>query len=290
MIVQQRRKKIMATFGEFASISEGALRLGAFAGIFAVMALLELLIPKRRLDHKKSQRWFTNIAIGGVDSVIVRLMSLFVIPLAAVAAALWLETKGWGLMYLVSWPDWVEILLAVIVLDMAIYWQHVASHKIPMLWDFHKMHHSDVDFDVTTAIRFHPVEIALSMLYKIVLVFILGPSAIAVVIFEIVLNGCAMFNHSNVAFPRWFDAILRLVLVTPDMHRVHHSIIHSEHDTNYGFNLSVWDRIFRSYTAQPEKGHLDMTIGLKTYQSEAPTGLAWSLTLPFRKSPGREAE
>ncbi len=266
----------------FDGISEGAFRLSVFAGVFLAMALLELLIPKRVPGAPKARRWLTNIAIGGIDSLIVRLMALFVIPLAAVAAAIWAEARGWGLFNLLALPAWLEIVLAVVILDLAIYGQHVASHKIPILWRLHKVHHSDVDFDVTTAIRFHPIEIALSMLYKIVLVLILGPLPVAVVIFEVILNGCAMFNHSNIALPKGLDRLLRLFLVTPDMHRVHHSAIHRETDSNYGFNLSWWDRLFGTYRPEPEKGHEGMTIGLPDYQSPAPTRLLWSLLLPFK--------
>lgn len=266
----------------FGGISEGAVRFTAFAGIFLAMALLELMIPKRDLGAPKSRRWFTNIAIAGIDSLIVRLMALFVVPLVAVAAALYAEQAQLGLFNWLDWPVWLEIVLAVIFLDLAIYGQHVASHKFAILWRLHKVHHSDVDFDVTTAIRFHPIEIALSMLYKIVLVLIFGAAAVAVVLFEIILNGCAMFNHANIALPHWLDHGLRQVLVTPDMHRVHHSIIHRETDSNYGFNLSIWDRIFGTYRAAPKHGHQGMTIGLPGFQSEAPTGLTWSLSLPFR--------
>lgn len=268
----------------FDSISETALRLGAFLGIFAIMALLELLLPRRKLKHSKARRWFTNLAIVGIDGAVVRLMALLAVPLAAVAAALWAESNGWGLLNATGWPPWLEITIAVVLLDLAIYGQHVASHRIPLLWRLHKMHHADVDFDVTTALRFHPVEIALSMLWKIVVVLALGAAPVAVVLFEVILNGCAMFNHANVTLPRWLDRALRLLLVTPDFHRVHHSVYAREHNNNYGFNLSLWDRLFKTYTPQPEDGHTAMTIGLHEYQSEAPTGLGWSLALPFRKS------
>lgn len=270
----------------FDGISEAAFRMSAFLGIFAIMALLELMIPKRKLRHAKLHRWITNIAIGGIDSAIVRLMAALVIPLAAVAAALWAETQGWGLLNWIGLPAWLEIVIAIVILDLAIYGQHVVSHKIPLLWQLHKVHHTDVDFDVTTAIRFHPVEIALSMLWKIVVVIALGSSALAVVLFEVILNGCAMFNHSNVALPRWLDRTLRLVLVTPDFHRVHHSIIRKETDSNYGFNLTVWDRMFGTYIPQPAKGHEEMVIGQKDHLNENPTKLVWSLALPFRGKAG----
>ena len=265
----------------FFGLSEVTLRLSVFIGVFLVMAVLEMLLPRRELKYSKPRRWITNISIVAFNSLVIRLMSLFVIPLVAVAAAFWTESNQWGLLHMVDWPVWAEILIAVILLDLAIYGQHVASHKIPMLWIFHRMHHADVDFDVTTGSRFHPIEIALSMLYKIVLVLILGPSPEAVVIFEVILNGSAMFNHANVRLPLWLDRILRTIIVTPDMHRVHHSIIHRETDSNYGFNLSIWDRIFSTYNDQPAMGHDDMTIGLPDYQSENPTRIVWSLKVPF---------
>jgi len=262
---------------------EGTLRLAVFAGVLAFMAALELMIPKRELRAPKGRRWLTNLLIGGVDSALVRLMAVFVIPLAAVVTAMWAAANGVGLFNLVDLPLWLEIAIAVILLDLGIYIQHVASHRIPLLWRLHKVHHTDVDIDVTTAIRFHPIEIGLSMLYKIVLVLMLGPAAVAVVLFEVILNGCAMFNHANIALPRWLDAALRTFLVTPDMHRVHHSVVTRETDSNFGFNLSIWDRVFGTYTAQPEAGHRDMTIGLAEYQSAEPTRFVWSLLLPFTR-------
>ncbi len=272
---------------DLGNLGDTTVRLAAFAGIFVVMALLELLIPKRELGHSKGSRWFTNITIGGVDSLVVRLMALIVIPVSAVAAALWAEAAGWGVLNWLGLPYWLNLLIAVVVLDLAIYGQHVASHKVPMFWLLHRVHHSDVDFDVTTAIRFHPIEIALSMLWKIVVVISIGAPALAVVVFEIILNGCAMFNHSNIDLPKPLDRLLRLLLVTPDFHRVHHSVIHRETNSNYGFNLSIWDRMFGTYTPQPEKGHRGMTIGLTPYQSERPTGLVWSILLPFQPGGSR---
>lgn len=263
-------------------ISETTLRFGIFLGIFAIMATLELLLPRRKLNHSKGHRWFTNLAIAGIDGLIVRLMALFVVPLAAVATAFWAQTKGFGLFNATDWPAWLEITIAIILLDMAIYVQHVVSHLFPPLWRLHKVHHTDVDFDVTTAVRFHPIEIALSMLWKMIVVVALGADPLAVVLFEVILNGCATFNHSNVTLPGLLDRIVRTLFVTPDMHRVHHSIYAREHNSNYGFNLSVWDRLFRTYTDQPEDGHVGMTIGLREHQNEKPTGLVWSLALPFR--------
>ena len=266
----------------FENWDETTLRLTAFLVVFLIMAGLERLLPKRALRAAVVKRWATNLSITVIGSVLVRAMALFTVPLAAVAAALYATRNGIGLFNLLSWSTWLETVIAIIVLDFALWLQHLISHKWPLLWRLHRMHHSDVDIDVTTAIRFHPFEIALSMLWKIVWVLALGASALAVILFEVLLNGCAMFNHANVALPGWLDRLLRTVIVTPDMHRVHHSIIQREHDSNYGFNLSIWDRLFRTYCAQPAAGHQDMVIGLKPYQSEEPTRLGWSLLVPFR--------
>ena len=199
----------------------------------------------------------------------------------AIAAATDASARGWGLLGAVDWPNWLEIILAMLILDFVIWAQHLITHKIPLLWRLHQVHHADRDMDVTTAIRFHPIEIALSMILKIGMVYALGPTAFAVILFEILLNGAAMFNHANIRLPRKLDQIVRLVIVTPDMHRVHHSDIREEHDSNYGFSLSIWDRMFGTYVAQPTKGHDDMTIGLG-WQDEKPLKLGWSLMLPFR--------
>jgi len=263
------------------TIGEAPLRLAAFAGRFLLMALLELAMPRRVPGQGKKARWFTNLMITGIDSLVLRAMAMLAAPIAAVAAAAWAQTQGWGVLNALQWPGWLEIVLAMIILDLAIYGQHVVSHKIPLFWRLHKMHHSDVDFDVTTALRFHPVEIALSMLWKIAVVLVLGASPWAVVLFEVTLNGCAMFNHANFAMPLWLDRVVRLLIVTPDMHRVHHSIYPSEHDSNYGFNLSLWDRLFKTYTAQPRDGHLGMTIGQKNHLNDNPKKLIWCLMLPF---------
>jgi len=259
------------------------VRLGIFAGIFVVMALIEIGWPKRARAVSKGRRWLTNLGISVTASIVLRLMAALAVPLAAIAAAFYAEANGIGLLNAVDWPAWVKIVVALLVLDLAIWAQHLASHKIPILWRLHKVHHADRDIDVTTAVRFHPIEIALSMLWKIVVVVPLGASPLAVFLFEVILNGCAMFNHANIALPKWLDRALRLFLVTPDMHRVHHSVRRREHDSNYGFNLSLWDRVFRTYTAQPEGGHQGMRIGLEPYQSEEPSRFGWSLWLPFMR-------
>lgn len=265
----------------FGILSEGEARFAVFAGVFAIMAAWELLAPLRPLSQSKARRWATNLTIGGLGALTARLMGLFFVPLAAIAAAIWAEGAGFGLFNLTGLPGWLEILLAVVILDLAIYAQHVASHHVPVLWRLHRMHHADPDFDVTTAVRFHPIEIGLSMLWKIAVVLALGASAFAVFLFEVILNACAMFNHSNVRLPAGLDRVLRRVIVTPDMHRVHHSVIRREHDSNFGFNLAIWDRLFGTYQAQPEAGHQGMVIGLADTQDERPTRLSWSLAMPF---------
>lgn len=259
--------------------NETLIRLGVFLGLFLLLAGIEVLAPRRQLHRPRRSRWMTNWALVVIDTLTLRAMAIF-LPLLAVGAAYDAAENGWGLFNLVAWPGVLEVALAILILDLAIWAQHVVMHLVPALWRLHRVHHADLDFDVTTAIRFHPVEIAISMLLKIGLVYILGPTALAIVLFEIILNGTAMFNHSNIHLPIRFDAVLRKILVTPDMHRVHHSVRRVEHDSNFGFSLSIWDRIFRTYRAQPEGGHEAMGIGLE-WQDERPTKLGWSLALPF---------
>jgi sterol desaturase/sphingolipid hydroxylase (fatty acid hydroxylase superfamily) len=261
--------------------SDGAIRLAVFLGVFLLMALIELLWPKRKLIVSKKRRWLTNLGISVAATALLRLMAMLVVPVAAIAAAFYAEQHQIGLLNQVAWSLWVKVVVSLLVLDLAIWAQHLASHKVPIFWRLHQVHHADRDVDVTTAVRFHPVEIALSMLWKIAVVVPLGAPPLAVFLFEVILNACAMFNHANIALATWLDGALRLLVVTPDMHRVHHSVRFREHDSNYGFNLSVWDRLFRTYTAQPEAGHEGMTIGLPPYQTEAPTRFGWSLILPF---------
>ena len=260
--------------------SEATIRLAAFLSIFATMSALELALPRRTPDSRKGARWRTNLAMVIVDSVALRV----IFPLAAVGTAIWAESNGYGLFRTIDTPAWLAGLIGFVVLDFAVWLEHVASHKIPILWRIHRMHHSDVDFDVTTALRFHPLEIILSMLWKAAVITALGVPVIAVLLFEIVLNGAAMFNHSNCRIPEKADWILRLFIVTPDMHRIHHSVHVRETDSNYGFNFPFWDRLFRTYTRDPRDGQLGMTIGLNEYQTDEPTGFVWSLLLPFRPS------
>lgn len=261
--------------------NEALIRLSIFLGLFAILAALEALMPRRVRSQPRSTRWVTNWSVTIVNTITLRLLA-FALPLLAVGAALDADAQGWGMFNAISLPLWLEITCVVLILDFAIWLQHLITHKVPLLWRLHRVHHADVDMDVTTAIRFHPVEIALSMLLKIGLVYLLGPAAIAVVLFEIILNGTAMFNHSNLALPAWLDRPLRRVLVTPDMHRVHHSVHRDEHDSNYGFSLSIWDRLFGTYIAQPQAGHDAMKVGLE-WQDDRPSRLGWSLALPFSR-------
>lgn len=262
-------------------MSETTIRLLAFGGIFAVMALWEVAAPRRLRMMPRAGRWLTNWALSIANSALVALMKAF-LGATAVLAALDAADRGIGLFNTLDWPAWAEVAIAFLVLDFAIWLQHLASHKIPVLWRLHRVHHADRDVDVTTAIRFHPIEIGLSMLFKIALVYALGAAALAVLIFEVVLNGASMFNHANIRLgtaDRW----LRLAVVTPDMHRVHHSVDRREHDANYGFNLSIWDRLLGTYVAQPRGGHDGMTIGLSRHQTDQPARLVWALTFPFRR-------
>ena len=265
---------------EFILREEAAVRFGVFAALLLTMALWEAINPKRRRIYARHERWFSNLGLVVVDTLLMRIA----LPLLAVDVALFVGKNKWGLFNSLEWSGGLEILIAIVLLDLVVYWQHRIFHQIPILWRLHKVHHTDVDFDVTTALRFHPVEIALSMVWKIIVVLTLGASPLAVVLFEVTLNGCAMFNHANIALPLWLDRLVRALIVTPDMHRVHHSIYPSEHDSNYGFNLSLWDRLFRTYTAQPRDGHLAMTIGQKNHLDENPKNLIWSLMLPFRQT------
>lgn len=258
---------------------DALLRLGIFITLFAVFAALEAWAPRRTRAQPRSTRWLTNWGFTIANTLALRALA-FGLPLLAVGAAMDASAQGWGLLNALEWPLWLEVALAILVLDFAIWLQHLITHKVPLLWRLHQVHHADVDIDVTTAIRFHPVEIALSMLLKIGLVYLLGPAAIAVVAFEILLNGTAMFNHANIKLPLGVDHVLRRVLVTPDMHRVHHSVHREEHDSNYGFSLSIWDRMFGTYVDQPRDGHEGMKIGL-AWQDARPSRFGWSLALPF---------
>lgn len=268
------------------NMSEPVIRLVAFGSIFVCLAVLELALP--RLERAelagalKMRRWTTNLMIVILSSVLLRI----VFPLAAVGTALWASTHGYGLFPLLGIPAWLAGIIGFVALDFAVWLEHVASHKIPWFWRIHRMHHSDPGVDLTTALRFHPLEIVISMLWKAGVVIVLGLPPVAVLIFEIVLNGAAMFNHANLNLSGRADRILRLAIVTPDMHRIHHSIDRRETDSNYGFNLSFWDRIFATYTEEPARGADNIETGLQGCPGNEATRLVSSLTLPFREPPG----
>jgi sterol desaturase/sphingolipid hydroxylase (fatty acid hydroxylase superfamily) len=258
--------------------NEPVIRLLAFAGIFAAMAAWEILAPRRGQNLGRGTRWPSNIGIVVLDTVLVRL----VFPTTAVGLALVAEAQGWGLLHTLALPAWVSVPLAVMALDLAIYLQHVLFHAVPALWRLHRMHHADLEFDVTTGARFHPIEILLSMGIKLGVVAALGAPAVAVLVFEVLLNATSMFNHSNGRMPAWLDHALRWIVVTPDMHRVHHSIIARETNSNFGFNLPWWDRLFGTYRDQPVAGHEAMTIGIEQFREPVEQRLDRMLTQPFR--------
>ncbi|MCP4205252.1 MAG: sterol desaturase family protein [bacterium] len=264
---------------------EPALRLGSFTAVFAIMALWELIAERRDLGQSRSKRWFANLGISVVDSLLVRLL----FPAAAVGLALVAESEGWGLLHRIDLPFALAVIASVILLDLAIYLQHVMFHAVPVLWRLHMVHHSDQDFDLTTGIRFHPVEIVLSIVIKFAVIAALGPPPAAVFLFAVLLNATSMFNHGNVRLPIGFDRWLRWILVTPDMHRVHHSVEIDESNSNFGFNLPWWDRLFGTYRAQPRAGHEGMQLGVEQLEQPEPRGLLGLLVLPFTGGTGRYA-
>jgi sterol desaturase/sphingolipid hydroxylase (fatty acid hydroxylase superfamily) len=263
--------------------TEATVRLGFFAGVFLVVSILEIFMPRRTRTNRRSHRWFANLTLVALNPISVRLLfPVLPVGLAAIAAE-----RNWGLLNNVSLPLWLEMVIGVLALDLAVYLQHVLHHAIPLLWRLHMIHHCDLDFDLTTGVRFHPIEIVVSMTFKLAAVIIVGPPALAVLIFEVALNALSMFNHSNIHIPTRLDGAIRSLLVTPDMHRVHHSVIISETNSNYGFCLSWWDRLLGTYTDQPDAGHLEMTIGLSQFRDSAKLNLANLLILPFREGPGK---
>ena len=262
-------------------MSDTILRLTFFLSILIILIMAEILLPKKKRIHNRKDRWITNGLITLINTASVNIVHI-AIPLIAIVAAIDVSNGKMGLFNIINFPIWIEIILTVIILDFIIWGQHLLSHIIPFVWRFHRMHHTDRDLDVTTAVRFHPFEIIFSMFIKITSIYILGASAIAVIIFEIMLNGMAMFNHANLRIPFRIENILRKFIVTPDLHRIHHSIYIDEHNKNFGFSLSIWDKIFKCYLDQPRDGHKDMKLGLK-WQNDKPTKLGWSLWIPFKK-------
>jgi sterol desaturase/sphingolipid hydroxylase (fatty acid hydroxylase superfamily) len=263
----------------FLQTHEVTIRLGFFVAIFVVMALWEVLAPRRALTVGKAIRWVNNLGLVALNTLLLRLL----FPAAAVGMAVFAAQQGWGVLNYVELPFWLAVMIAVIALDFVIWLQHVMVHAIPVLWRLHRVHHADPDYDLTTGARFHPIEIFLSMLIKFATIAVLGPPVVAVIIFEVLLNATAMFNHGNVRLRARIDRVLRWFVVTPDMHRVHHSVEDDETNSNFGFNLPWWDRLFGTYRDQPRGGHEGMTIGIRGYNQ--PRDVSWLpglLVLPFR--------
>jgi sterol desaturase/sphingolipid hydroxylase (fatty acid hydroxylase superfamily) len=265
--------------GDSLTAAEPLLRFGAFLAVFVLVALWEVLAPKRMLRFTRAQRWPHNLALIALNAGIVRLLA----PGAAIAVALSGEAHGWGLFNVVTLPSWATILISVVLLDLAVYFQHVLFHAVPALWRLHRVHHADMDYDVTTGLRFHPIEILLSIGIKCAVIAALGTPAVAVLAFEVLLNGASMFNHANARFPFVVDRWLRWLIVTPDMHRVHHSVVPREMNSNFGFSLPWWDRLFGTYRAQPAAGHEAMRIGVDGLQGLEEVRLTRLLTQPLRE-------
>jgi sterol desaturase/sphingolipid hydroxylase (fatty acid hydroxylase superfamily) len=257
---------------------EAGLRLGAFLAVLLTLLGAQELWPRRALPARRGPRWLVNLSLVAIDTAVVRL----IVPLGAAAAALWAAGHRFGLFTHLPWPPLLEAALAFLALDALIYWQHRLFHRIPLFWRLHRMHHSDLEIDATTGVRFHPVEIVVSLLIKLAAVVALGAPALAVIAFEVALNATSLFNHTNLRLPPGLDRALRLLLVTPDMHRVHHSVHRREHDSNYGFNLAWWDHLFGSYTDQPAEGHTGMRIGLPMFRDATDQGLLPLLVQPVR--------
>jgi sterol desaturase/sphingolipid hydroxylase (fatty acid hydroxylase superfamily) len=260
----------------FLTSGEG-LRLSCFALVLALMALWEALAPRRRPVIAKSPRWFSNLALVGLNTLLVRIA----MPLGAIGTALVAENRGWGILENLALPGWLTVVISVIALDLIIYLQHVLFHSVPILWRLHMVHHADLDMDVTTGVRFHTLEILLSLGIKMATVVLLGAPVLAVLLFEVLVNATSMFSHGNVRVPSNIERWLRLVVVTPDMHRVHHSTNATETNSNFGFNLPWWDYLCGTYRAQPAAGHEHMSIGLTQLQDERVEKLSWMLALPF---------
>jgi sterol desaturase/sphingolipid hydroxylase (fatty acid hydroxylase superfamily) len=261
---------------------ETSIRVVAFGGVLVAMVVWELVAPRRHQAANRRLRWPGNFGVVFVDTLLVRI----VFPITAVALAVFAEARGWGLFNLTPVPTWIAVIGSVVILDLAIYLQHVLFHAVPVLWRLHRMHHADLAFDVTTGLRFHPIEILLSMTIKLATVAALGAPALGVLIFEVLLNGTSMFNHGNVRIPERLDRILRWIVITPDMHRVHHSVNSVETNSNFGFNLAWWDRLFGTYRPQPSAGHEKMVIGIEQFRDPRELRLDRMLLQPFREDVG----
>jgi sterol desaturase/sphingolipid hydroxylase (fatty acid hydroxylase superfamily) len=262
---------------------EPLIRLSAFAGVFAVLAIWEFVGPRRKQLIARRWRWPNNLGVVAVNTMLIRVL----FPTTAVGLALIAQARGYGLFNVTPVPAWLAVVASVIILDLAIYLQHVLFHAVPALWRLHRMHHADLEFDVSTGLRFHPIEIVLSMIIKFAVVMALGAPPLAILLFEVLLNATSMFNHSNVRIPSAIDGVLRWLVVTPDMHRVHHSILARETNSNFGFNLPIWDRMFGTYRAQPAAGHEAMVIGIEQFRDPRELGLDRMMIQPFRGEPGQ---
>jgi sterol desaturase/sphingolipid hydroxylase (fatty acid hydroxylase superfamily) len=263
-------------------VNEASIRLGSFAAVFAAVALWEMAAPRRSRSYSRLRRWPSNLALVALNTALVRVL----LPITAVGLAISAVNHGWGLFNNLRVAPWAAIVASVILLDLAIYLQHVMFHAVPALWRLHRMHHADLDFDVTTGARFHPIEILFSMLIKFAAVAALGIPAVSVLVFEVLLNATSMFNHGNVRIPARIDRYVRRIVVTPDMHRVHHSILVDETNSNFGFNLPWWDRLLGTYRDQPAAGHERMTIGIEQFRDARELWLDRMLLQPFRGAAG----
>ena len=262
---------------------EGLIRIGAFVAVFGATAIWELAAPRRQPVFERATRWPHNLGLLLVDVVLLRMVA----PGAAIAVAVTAQTAGWGLLNAISVPAWAAVVLGVAFLDLIIYFQHVMFHAVPALWRLHRVHHADLDFDVTTGIRFHPIEILISTAIKCAAVAAIGAPPVSVLVFEVLLNGTSMFNHANASIPEPVERWLRWFVVTPDVHRIHHSIHYDESSSNFGFNLPWWDRLFGTYRSEPQQGHLGMSIGLAEHRDAGALTLPRLLALPFARAVGR---
>ena len=269
-------------FSIFSLNAEVLVRLSSFVGLFALFAVWELVTPRRARQHSKSVRWLNNLAIMVLNGLIVRLG----IPLAAVGTAVAAQNQSLGLLNIVEMPAVMAIVVAILALDFILYLQHLVFHHVDFLWRLHRMHHADLDVDVTTGLRFHPIEIVLSMAIKMAAVLVLGAPVVAVIAFEVLLNASSLFNHANIYIPEKVDRILRYFIVTPDMHRVHHSVVRRETNSNFGFNVPWWDYLFRTYRAAPQAGHIGMNVGIEYFRTTRDLWLDHLLIQPFRKRTG----
>lgn len=264
----------------FIYFNEAGIRLSVFLGGFSLLAIWEWNKPKRELIHVKSKRWLNNLALVVCSTIVVRIL----IPTAAIGAAYVAEQNQWGISNTIDLPFWLKVVISFVLLDLVIYFQHAIFHVLPIFWRFHRVHHTDLDFDITTGLRFHPAEILISMLFKIIVIFALGAPVLAVILFEVVLNFMSMFSHSNIYLNKKFEKILRWFIVTPDMHRVHHSTIENETNSNFAFNISLWDRLFGTYIAEPHAGYQDMSIGLEGHRDPDKLDFKDLLVMPFKKA------